>query len=359
MKRFLRGLGSDEDWMDLRIVEEPIPDYAREHRDVRLLMMTGDRAGSHEVGRLDLVDGRTRDEGPFMRVKFVQTRGTFQRRKVATRLYEAAAKLACERYGLPLASDVTRYAGSEGFWSKQRRLGRASCYKPNALRETEDWCMRYILPCPPPKSLEGSRRRPLGFVHRPQPISAIPFLLGLLGVTILGTWLLRRKAEAPLPDSIPPDRSKALGPPLPPPLRSMTPKGGYMAPRWKLPSGATTGDRTKVPWGTKPHHYHEGVDLRASPGESVLAVGDGTVTNVFPPGGGACLIGLRLDLGGGRYAIYCDMGKVTVAPGAKVKRGDKVGEVHARGFVHVAVKDRSGKALDPAGIIPYRGSFVA
>ena len=75
------------------------------------------------------------------------------------KLYEAAAKLACSRYGVPLASDTTRYAGAEGFWAKQRRLGRANCVDRGPLSDIPGWCVQYVLSCPPPASLAGQRKR--------------------------------------------------------------------------------------------------------------------------------------------------------------------------------------------------------
>lgn len=189
--------------------------------------------------------------------------------------------------------------------------------------------------------------------------AAVPVLGALLALVTGAALLIRREVKKPMPNTQPVNPGLALGPPLALPLRSMTPNGYHNAPRWRLPDGGTTGDRNKAPPGAKVDHVHEGVDLQGKPGEDVIAVSDGVVQSVYPPGGGACMVGLKLALPDGRYAVYCDMGKVTTAVGARMRRGDVIGKVAPRGFVHIAVKDRSGKALDPAFLIPYRGSYVA
>jgi ribosomal protein S18 acetylase RimI-like enzyme len=68
--------------------------------------------------------------------------------KVATKLYEAAAKDSCKRWKAPLASDTSRSANAEAFWYKQMMKGRAQRIDG-----------RYILSCPAPKSLARYRRR--------------------------------------------------------------------------------------------------------------------------------------------------------------------------------------------------------
>ena len=70
----------------------------------------------------------------------------YRRSGVATRMYEAAAKLACS-HKRPLASDVTRFAGPRAFWSKQVQKGRAR--EVPARGSTA-----YVLSCPAPSSLD-------------------------------------------------------------------------------------------------------------------------------------------------------------------------------------------------------------
>lgn len=68
---------------------------------------------------------------------------------VATRMYEALAKEAC-RVGVPLVSDQAISEGSQGFWNKQVRKGRAT-------KRADTYTMSE--PCAH-KSLRGLPRRP-------------------------------------------------------------------------------------------------------------------------------------------------------------------------------------------------------
>lgn len=79
-----------------------------------------------------------------------------QRRGVGTKLYEAAARGSCKRFGQPLTSsdELDLMTGSSGFWNKQLRKGRAHCI----LRDGNE-CLQFQLSCPAPKTLAGARRR--------------------------------------------------------------------------------------------------------------------------------------------------------------------------------------------------------
>lgn len=72
-------------------------------------------------------------------------------RGLGTRMYEEAARVACEQGG-PLASDHDDRLSppAQGFWEKQRRKGRA------VLRRQGDGRRRYFLRCPA-GSLRGAR----------------------------------------------------------------------------------------------------------------------------------------------------------------------------------------------------------
>lgn len=85
--------------------------------------------------------------GGDVSVHYTHVRGDHQRRGVATKLYEAAARGACKRFGLPLSSDVDLQTGSRGFWEKQVRKGRAH-YDADLER--------YVLSCPAPASLAAA-----------------------------------------------------------------------------------------------------------------------------------------------------------------------------------------------------------
>ncbi|UCC74968.1 MAG: GNAT family N-acetyltransferase [Gemmatimonadota bacterium] len=83
-----------------------------------------------------------------MRVGWIAVKPMFRRRGVATQLYQAAAREACER-GRPLESDRRLARGSLAFWRKQVRKGRAT------LRDDPDG-RTYALKCPAPSDLSGT-----------------------------------------------------------------------------------------------------------------------------------------------------------------------------------------------------------
>lgn len=61
------------------------------------------------------------------RVERIEVRRDENRgKRVGTRIYEEAARVACSR-GKPLVSDIIRSAFAEAFWRKQVRRGRAKC----------------------------------------------------------------------------------------------------------------------------------------------------------------------------------------------------------------------------------------
>jgi len=75
----------------------------------------------------------------------------YQRRGIATQLYEAAARYACE-FGQPLSSDITISAAARGFWEKQERAGRAMRRKLDRGDEV------FVLSCPASASLGALAR---------------------------------------------------------------------------------------------------------------------------------------------------------------------------------------------------------
>jgi GNAT superfamily N-acetyltransferase len=86
----------------------------------------------------------------YLEVQKVHVVETHRRQKIATALYEHAARLACE-IGKPLASySWQRNETSDAFWQKQRRLGRA-VEEPNERNLS-------VISCPV-SSLAGPRWR--------------------------------------------------------------------------------------------------------------------------------------------------------------------------------------------------------
>lgn len=139
--------------------------------------------------------------------------------------------------------------------------------------------------------------------------------------------------------SIPPPGAQKLAPPLALPLRKVTPNGRYGAPR---PAGSTPEKAT---------HFHQGVDLKGTAGEPILAVGNGKIVKANP-GKGQLVRKLLLD--DGRVVVYADLGTATVEPGAVVKTGDKIGTMRHNGFVHVAIRPSlNAPFINPAGLIPF------
>ena len=119
-----------------------------------------------KVGQLRL---RHFDLDGMAEVTHIEVDPLARRAQVATRLYAAAAKMACEKYDAPLASDTYRTAASDAFWQKQVRKGRATCLAASdhtQYPKSDDeptfgrsGCKRYILSCPAPATLTARSRR--------------------------------------------------------------------------------------------------------------------------------------------------------------------------------------------------------
>jgi GNAT superfamily N-acetyltransferase len=88
----------------------------------------------------------------------------YQRCGVATRLYEIAARHACDNDAV-LASDSTRSDEADSFWVKQVAKGRAQCVRlrdpasAQRLRKTVQKCAYYALKSCPVETLSRRRRR--------------------------------------------------------------------------------------------------------------------------------------------------------------------------------------------------------
>jgi murein DD-endopeptidase MepM/ murein hydrolase activator NlpD len=107
-----------------------------------------------------------------------------------------------------------------------------------------------------------------------------------------------------------------------------------------------------------PGHRHQGLDLVAPTGASVLAVGDGVIVDARP-GLGGVVRKLLLDVPGAWTwdghkvvaVVYADLGETVVQPGDRVRRGDVIARVGASGFVHFAVKaagEHGEQFIDPS-----------
>ena len=98
-----------------------------------------------------------RDDEQVVAVSSVSINKSYRRRGLGTQMYERAAEVACDSFGLPLASDrsTSRSKYSEGFWKKQLRKKRALCVGDSGSKR----CHRAVLTCPAPASLAGRQLR--------------------------------------------------------------------------------------------------------------------------------------------------------------------------------------------------------
>ena len=133
---------------------------------------TQDHIGRHIIAALQ--DGqvigtvRMTERKSYVQVGHADVIHSARRQGIGTKLYTRAAKIACKKFGKPLASDDVRSVGAEGFWQKQLRKGRAVCvdssgaygYDPETGRSTKSKihkCAVVSLSCPAPATLARSR----------------------------------------------------------------------------------------------------------------------------------------------------------------------------------------------------------
>lgn len=101
--------------------------------------------GGKQVGELFVNFGNAKvRHGPAASIYWIGVDESYRGQGIATKLYEAAQRLACER-GRVLASDVSLKEGSRGFWEKQRAKGRASRHQEKVAGKK---MFRYALSCP-------------------------------------------------------------------------------------------------------------------------------------------------------------------------------------------------------------------
>lgn len=116
-----------------------------------------------EPGGEDAMVVARREDGEFLgsatlvvrsgRVSYIRVPNQeFRRCGIATKIYEAASKFACDVLNKPLRSDSIRSAEADGFWKKQEQKGRVT-----RVIDREGWAGRevdhYTFSCPPPRSL--------------------------------------------------------------------------------------------------------------------------------------------------------------------------------------------------------------
>jgi peptidoglycan hydrolase-like protein with peptidoglycan-binding domain len=119
-----------------------------------------------------------------------------------------------------------------------------------------------------------------------------------------------------------------------------------VAPRLLTPVAAPVGDR----YGPRGNGFHAGLDFPAASGTRVLAAAAGRVAFAgYDDGWG---LTVTLDHGNGLRTRYAHLSRATVAPGAAVAAGERIGLVGATGFatgphLHFEVTVRGANA-DPA-----------
>jgi len=101
---------------------------------------------------------------------------------------------------------------------------------------------------------------------------------------------------------------------------------------------------------------HEGIDIPAPRGTSVLAVADGTITKVANRNNAGKQI--WLEAGTRRY-FYAHLDSWAVTEGQEVQQGEEIGTVgntgnarHTSPHLHFEVHIAKGKSIDPALIFP-------
>jgi murein DD-endopeptidase MepM/ murein hydrolase activator NlpD len=95
--------------------------------------------------------------------------------------------------------------------------------------------------------------------------------------------------------------------------------------------------------------YHTGVDLAVSTGTPVYAVGTGTV--VLASWSGSYGKAVTIKLSDSKYVVYGHLSKISVARGAKVKAGTRIGSSGATGratgpHLHFEVRAKRGYGSD-------------
>ncbi|MGC0338536.1 M23 family metallopeptidase [Streptomyces sp. SLBN-8D4] len=109
--------------------------------------------------------------------------------------------------------------------------------------------------------------------------------------------------------------------------------------------------------------YHTGVDLAVPTGTPVYAVGSGVV--VLASWSGAYGKAVTIKLSDSRYVVYAHLSRISVARGAKVKAGTRLGSSGATGratgpHLHFEVRARRpyGSDIDPVKYLARHGLIL-
>jgi len=106
--------------------------------------------------------------------------------------------------------------------------------------------------------------------------------------------------------------------------------------------------------------YHTGVDLAVAKGTPVYAVGTGVV--VLASWSGSYGKAVTIKMSDSRYVLYAHLSRISVARGAKVKAGTRIGSSGATGratgpHLHFEVRSRRpyGSDIDPVKYLARHG----
>jgi murein DD-endopeptidase MepM/ murein hydrolase activator NlpD len=109
--------------------------------------------------------------------------------------------------------------------------------------------------------------------------------------------------------------------------------------------------------------YHTGVDLAVPKGTPVYAVGTGVV--VLASWSGSYGKAVTIKLSDSRYVVYAHLSRISVARGAKVKAGTRLGSSGATGratgpHLHFEVRSRRpyGSDIDPVKYLARHGLIL-
>ncbi len=130
-----------------------------------------------------------------------------------------------------------------------------------------------------------------------------------------------------------------------------------MAYAWPFPESRVTsefGPRGGIQTGAgATAGHHDGRDFRATRGEAIPAIGDGTVEYVGKDQYGGWYV--RIGHGGGLQSYYWHLSRFDVQAGQRITRGQPVGGAGDTGLatgVHLHLELRvNGKPVDPRSII--------
>jgi ribosomal protein S18 acetylase RimI-like enzyme len=115
-----------------------------------MIKYTTEAYGARYPIQIEAIDGKTKTQAGLLvaepertglTVTFVKVKPAYQRRGIATRMYEIAGRYACANK-MKLASDITRSDEADAFWRKQIAKGRARRVK---AKRGDSY---YVLSCP-------------------------------------------------------------------------------------------------------------------------------------------------------------------------------------------------------------------